>query len=173
MGIVCQLQLSQRRNGDWICRRKHLTRRMRSSWSHVGIRMEFDGVDMNEKTLEVVISSDWIMLEWSMLLLKEMKAGLSIIHVIPIVKFVRSRLIMRISWFSLLAVIFMLVMKLHTTINSLMKRRRLCVCVVRRIAELEWIRRVKYICILMDVFVLIVNLIIRRLFHFNYQNNPK
>ena len=130
---------------------------------------------MNEKTLEVVISSDWIMLEWSMLLLKEMKAGLSIIHVIPIVKFVRSRLIMRISWFSLLAVIFMLVMKLHTTINSLMKRRRLCVCVVRRIAELEWIRRVKYICILMDVFVLIVNLIIRRLFHFNYQiiqNNP-
>ena len=139
MGIVCQLQLPEGRNGDWIHRRKYLARSLWPSRSHVRIVEKYYEIDMNVRTLEVVTSSAWIMLEWLMLRSKEMKAGLSITHVIQTVKSVKFELIMKTSWFSLLAVIFMLEMKSRMITNSHMKRMRLGVCVVLRIAELEWI----------------------------------
>ena len=139
VGIVCQLQLPEGRNGDWIRRRKYLSRSLWPSRSHVRIIEKSINIDMNVRTLEVVTSSAWIMLEWLMLRSKEMKAGLSITRAIQTVKSVKFELIMKTSWFSLLAVIFMLEMKSRMITNSHMKRMRLGVCVVLRIAELEWI----------------------------------
>ena len=115
------------------------TRSLWPSRRHVRIIEKSINIDMNVRTLEVVTSSAWIMLEWLMLRSKEMKAGLSITHVIQTVKSVKFELIMKTSWFSLLAVLFMLEMKSRMITNSRMKRMRLGVCVVLRIAELEWI----------------------------------